>query len=320
MFVFPLRNVQFLADSITIFDGVSLEDVPRSQVDGDSLQPTLADLTAGAALLSSVPCLKVRGIGLMEMGEAIELPASSAIRLAKIVIQLAHVEGIFGINARSSPAPRSAVYLTPAGLGQMSNKFTLPPVFANALPNNTLRQLPLGSALTTTSAKRFERIGQVLALDAKRRDAKQPSSKDKDALAQYRLIQHCARIATASEWLFDAVNDSPSATAFVQLAIGFETLYGGESTDPVKQTLSNRVAYSLGKNPGERQDLAEKFVEFYTSRSKVVHTGVSSLNVEQRRQFEFGKELLNRCLRHELSLIPSVEPPPVSELLQKLLP
>lgn len=137
------------------------------------------------------------------------------------------MEGIFETATRSASPPIYAKYSTPVGLGQATDKITLPPTFANALPVNSIKELPLGDALATSNDLRFARIGQVLEQDAKRRDAKQNKE-------EFHLIQHCARIATAAEWLFDAVNESASAIAFVQVTIGFEALYGGENNDPVK--------------------------------------------------------------------------------------
>jgi len=165
----------------------------------------------------------------------------------------------------------------------------------------------------------FSRIAQVIEFDARRRGASQPPNSDPDGLKEYHLIQHCARIATSTEWLFDAVNESASAIAFVQVAIGFEALFGGDVNDPIKKTLSNRVAYSLGKSPLEREELADLFIKFYDTRSKVVHTGASRLNMEQRKQFEFGKDVLGRCQLHELSLIPLAQSPlpgPLALLLE----
>jgi hypothetical protein len=298
-FTFPLSGMQSLTESISICAGVTLENTAQSEADDESMQSSrpLSELLAGAKELTTVPCLRVVGKGLLELGQATEVPAVSAIRLAKIVIQLGEVEGIFETATRSASPPKYAQYSTSVGLGQATDKITLPPTFANALPKSSFKGLSLGDAFATYKDLRFARIGQVIELDAKRRDAKRNKE-------EVHLIQHCARIATAAEWLFDAVNESASAIAFVQVAIGFEALYGGENNEPVKQTLSNRVAYSLGKSPVEREELAGEFIKFYTTRSKVVHTGASRLNFEQRKQFDFGKAVLNRCLQHELSLIP----------------
>jgi hypothetical protein len=299
-FTFPLPGMQLLTESISICTGVTLENAEHSDADNESLIPVsdLFDATKGA---STVPCLRVVGKGLIELGQATEVPAVSAIRLAKIVIQLGQVEGIMESVTRSASSARNANYSTSMDLTQTSSRITLPPAFANALCMISIKELSLGDALSTSKDLRFARIGQVIELDAKRRDATQATNK-----AEVHLIQHCARIATAAEWLFDAMYEPASAIAFVQVAIGFETLYGGEKDEPVKQTLSNRVAYSVGESPAEREELATEFVKFYTTRSKVVHTGASRLSWEQRQQLDFGKDVLKRCLQHELSLIPDV--------------
>lgn len=70
--------------------------------------------------------------------------------------------------------------------------------------------------------------------------------------------QHCARIATAAEWLYDAQREVPSPTTFVQTAIALDPLYGGTETDPVVATLTNRIAYTLGRAPQERHMLSRQ--------------------------------------------------------------
>jgi Apea-like HEPN len=319
-FAFPLPGIS-LSDPVAVCSGITLENVLQNEVDGEAMELTskLSDL-AGLSQAALCPSLKVRTAGLIELGESTEIPAAAAIRLAKIVNQLARVEGTFIDGARASQSPKFAKYTAGEGIPVMQN-VTLPPAFASALPKNSLKQASVGLAIGDIKlvSAHFARIGQVIQFDSKRRGAKQAPNNNPDALKQYHLIQHCARIATATEWLFDAVNESASAIAFVQVAIGFEALYGGDINDPIKKTLSNRVAYSLGTSPGEREQLADEFEKFYDTRSKVVHTGASRLNVDQRKQFEFGKHVLNRCLQHELSLIPAVKSPLSGALAQLAL-
>ena len=121
--------------------------------------------------------------------------------------------------------------------------------------------------------------------------------------AQAQLDRHCARIATAAEWLFDATHDQASATTFVQTAIGFEALYGGAKGEPVIETLANRVAYSLGTSPQSREQTARAFTEFYDTRSAVVHSGASRLTTEQQRQLTNAQSTLRKALRHEMRLV-----------------
>jgi hypothetical protein len=308
VFTFPLPGIS-IADPITICSGVTLVNVPHSEVDEASMRLTsgLSGLLGAARQLTGCPSVKVPAKGLIELRESTEVPAAVAIRIAKIVIQLARVEEIFqGTSDTVEAPPKFATYSVSGGSTPLLQNVTLPPSFAIALRKSALKQKPagLGASDIQLRSELFSRIGVVVELDGKRRSAKQPPNNDRGALAQYHLIQHCARIATATEWLFDAENEVAPAMAFVQVAIGFEALYGGEINDPIKKTLSNRVAYSLGKSPGEREELANLFVDFYDTRSKVVHTGASRLNLNQRKQFEFGKNVLGRCLHHELSMIP----------------
>jgi Apea-like HEPN len=94
---------------------------------------------------------------------------------------------------------------------------------------------------------------------------------------------------------------------FVQLAIAFEALYGGTEEDPIEKTISNRIAYSVGRSTGEREQLRTDFAEFYRTRSKVVRRGATRLNYEQYQQFLMGQEVLTRCLKRELELLPRRE-------------
>jgi hypothetical protein len=117
---------------------------------------------------------------------------------------------------------------------------------------------------------RFDKVGIVLAKEQEfethhevRRS--RPTGGDP-------VNQHCARIATAAEWLFDSEHDVQSATTFIQAAIAPESLYGGGIDEPVGKTLSNRLAYSLGKSAREREQLQVLFENFYVTGSRVVHS------------------------------------------------
>jgi Apea-like HEPN len=135
---------------------------------------------------------------------------------------------------------------------------------------------------------------------------KQPPKTDIPAMAEYRLRQHYARIATAAEWMFDAETEAATAMTFVQVAIAFEALYGGSKDDSIGKTLSNRVVYSLGKSPANREDHISAFLEFYSTRSIVVHSEATRLSKLQRTQFANGKQMLRQCLRHEMALLSPV--------------
>jgi hypothetical protein len=113
---------------------------------------------------------------------------------------------------------------------------------------------------------------------------------------------HCGRVATAAEWLFDAESESPSATTFVQVAIAFEALLGGERGEPITETIANRVAYLLGQTPSERNEYEQRFKTFYDLRSKIVHQGQSRLSATDSKVFFNGKELLKQALDYELKL------------------
>jgi hypothetical protein len=299
-FLFPLPGVAFELDA-TITPGVDLVTVDRSEVDwqGMSTRPGHAphDIEAG-----SVSAMRVTGAGLVQFGGVYDPPVATAIRRAKIVLQLGEVERVFRFEpflAFKFP-PRMAKYSPPFGIEGTTGEVNLPAGFANAVTEIIpwRREELLGPMRVD---HRLDRVGTVLAGDEeceKHHDLQRSRPKADDP-----VNQHCARIATAAEWLFDSEHEVQSATTFVQAAIALESLYGGDVDEPVGKTLSNRLAYALGKSPQEREQLHALFESFYKTRSRVVHSGVSRLNVGARQQLLEARTVLKKALAHELSLI-----------------
>jgi hypothetical protein len=308
-FKFPLPSFLPLEADVSIAPGVVLTNAQRSEVDDEQmgLPITLSGLM-GVATPTPCACLQVEASGLMRIGDSTEIPAASAIRTTKIVLALAKVLGIFFALTPAINSPRYVTYTVRQGLGFESGRASLPGAFANSLkgcaitqPSNppTLANL----AFIRSLEERLSAVGVVIQGDATFGDMKQPPKTDTSATADYRIRQHCARIATAAEWLFDAETEVPTAMTFVQVSIAFEALYGGSKDDAIGRTLSNRVAYSLGKSPASREEYISEFLDFYGTRSIVVHSGATRLTKLQRTQFANGKQMLRQCLRHEMGLL-----------------
>jgi hypothetical protein len=250
-----------------------------------------------ASLIVTVP-------GLMRLNRSNELPALAAIRIVKIILQLGIVDDIFTVVDHPVP-PAKAVTVSSSQAAIQTSLMTIPSTFAEGLRRVTLNPSALILSLIDEPSEdnlrvKFKRIIAIIVRDQRVSDGR--SNQDEE-----QADQQGARVATATEWLFDAINEGPSAMSFVQTAIAFEALYGGGKEEPVGKTISTRIAYSLGRSASERENIEKTFVKFYEVRSKVVHAGATRLTGEQRMQLFACQQLLGRGLRHELSLVPAVE-------------
>jgi Apea-like HEPN len=299
-FRFPVPSLAPLDADLTLAEHVHLISVDRPQpvtpaALSGGLLSALFDQLGTTSEVSKLAYLSVDARGLMDFGDENEIPASAAIRTAKIAMQLGAVEGVF-VYGDGGPVPETAEFQPPSFIGK---ELKLPVVVAGAL--RRLRMRPREGKDFIGAAPAIERIALVLNRDLESSLAPPRYGPNDDV--EKSLDEHCGRIATATEWLFDALHSPQSATTVVQTAIAFETLYGGKGSDPVVKTLSNRVAYSLGRSPQGRERFRSDFVEFYNMRSDVVHRGATRLSdAELRRVFQ-AQEVLREALRHELSLL-----------------
>jgi hypothetical protein len=299
-FIFPLPGFTLFDAEIEIARGIIFKNVPQYMVDEASMGLLVSLSSLARAAREDVPIagLAVIGNGLMSFGDASDPAASGAIRRVKTAIQLGAVEEVFAASATKFKAPQYISHLP----REMGETVTLPASFATALARLTVRPIA-GPSPHPFLKERLATVGTILA----RAEEWDPRSRRADEggaeASQTQFDRHCARIASASEWLFDALNEQPSATTFVQTAIGFEALYGGAKGEPVVATLANRVAYSLGTSPQRRETLIRTFSDFYDTRSAVVHNGATRLTREQQQQLSGAQSILKRALRHELRLV-----------------
>jgi hypothetical protein len=298
-FTLPLPALAPFEAEIEIAPGVKLRDAPRHLVDAESMGlPQSLGALMQVVPAPPVPCLSVTGKGLLNFGHASAPAASAAIRRAKIVVQLGLVEEIFFTGSSRWRPPQTVTYEPRISL----ETIPLPAVLAGVLPQLKLRR-PRREQQQANSQARWASVGTVLAREEQWDPRKRRPQRGSAEAIQAQIDQHCARIATSAEWLFDATHDQQSATTFVQTAIAFEALYGGAKDEPVMETLSNRVAYSLGTSPQNREQLIQMFLTFYSTRSRVVHSGATRLTAEQAQELGQAQWILNMALRHELRLV-----------------
>lgn len=313
-FLFPLASAEGYEAPTPIAPGITLKtfpkatDNPYSGLSGLITAPlgnlpsflNLANLESDAA----GTCLSVVGKGVMDLIDEAEIPASSAIRKAKIVLQLAKVERIGRSHStpQAGKGPEVAIAILPSN---ERSQLRLPHLFHTSIGlftwSHSLTDLPQAEFVA-----KFRRVAKVLKGSDNwngvgRKHKGKPTPQDYED-------QQCARIATAAEWLFDAQHATASATTLVQTAIAFESLYParklekGVEPEPIVSTLSNRVAYSLGRSSAQRENIREGISEFYAMRSSVVHSGGTTLSTGQRMHLSYAQAVLTRALRHEMAL------------------
>ena len=295
-FIFPLPAFPLFNADIELAPGIKLKNVPQSTVDDTSMGIGVPLNTLAGVPQPLMASLAVTGQGLMLFANAADPAAASAIRRAKTVLQLGEVEDAFALTATKFRPPHHISHVPAAS----SEAVVLPVALAGALARLMVKQTDTQPQVSLK--ERLRTVGLVLAREVQWDPTRKRPTWGSAEAAHAQVNRHCARIATAAEWLFDATHEQPSATTFVQTAIGFEALYGGSKGEPVIETLANRVAYSLGTSPQGREQTARAFSDFYETRSAVVHSGATRLTREQQRQLANAQITLKLALRHEMRL------------------
>src|SRR5438094_445295 len=155
-------------------------------------------LAAFAETLPQPPMasLVVTGRGLMNVASASDPAPAGAIRRAKAAIQLGLVEDVFELPSPKFRPPQLVVYepresietvAVPAALAGALARLTVAPV----IPQASLRE-------------RVATVGTGLAREEQRDPTKRRAARGSAEAMQAQFDQHCARIATAAEWMFDA--------------------------------------------------------------------------------------------------------------------
>lgn len=301
-FAFQLPALDPFDNPVEIAPGVTFKNVLIAQPPSLGI-PLLSGLLSAAASATAPPpppqqraCLAISSKGLMQLNFGGGVAENAAIRRAKIALQLGMVAGVFDtgyIKGKSFAPVSDATFSTLQGPPPEFKEIGLPAFFGSVLS----RVRPAEDSPSLVDA--LKPVG-VVSTHEDRRNKK--ASKNPKEVAEDHFARHCARIATAAEWLFDAEGER-TPTSLVQTAIAYEALYGGSKQDPVVETLANRVAYALGKTPQEREELIRGFMMFYDTRSRVVHSGASRLTREQQAHLNRANWTLKQAFRHELGLV-----------------
>jgi hypothetical protein len=117
--------------------------------------------------------------------------------------------------------------------------------------------------------------------------------------------EHARRLQFALEWSYDAAFTSNTTFTFILNCIAIEALMGDSGT-AVGITLGNRIAYMLGKDNTNRKYIMEEIKKLYKLRSNLVHGNQSRPSKEDTNTRHFATLLLNKLIKHELSILRNV--------------
>jgi hypothetical protein len=313
IFRFPLQSLAATAKPVEPVDcglGIFLD------LHGEPQSEPVTALSVYLDGASAGPSLAIESKGYSIFGGADDVCGQMALRTCKIVIALGTVLGIFDDSSSSWIAMPASNARQRDVASKTTSDAALPQDFARALSRVCLthraRMTPpslLEDARERTPGElreyltRLKLIGSIIEKAQNRLTTKEPPNATEAEKEQFAESEHSARIITAAEWLFDAGMSSTSAMSYVQLAIGFEALFGGSKDEPVVETLNNRLAYSLASAAGERSWLSRKFTAFYAKRSRIVHHGASRLLPDEADLFSWGVRTLRRALGNEMTMI-----------------
>ncbi|MFD6318605.1 hypothetical protein [Methylorubrum thiocyanatum] len=163
-----------------------------------------------------------------------------------------------------------------------------------------------------------------------------PSMKDfpdKDSLRLWQLsclrkVHDCfsddgdagQRIRLAGQWLFDSYTGKNELLGFVQAMVCLEILFGeGEPTGEIglSALLRNRCAYLIGRSQKHRSEILREFQELYVVRSKIVHTGKSGLNRNERIMLYRLRQICADAIAAEIRLISGDQLGALARMFQK---
>jgi hypothetical protein len=131
-----------------------------------------------------------------------------------------------------------------------------------------------------------------------------------DALNSIRCVfsnrERSRRIILGSQWLFDSFCGMNELLSFVQAAVVLEILLGEKEISDLLglgELLRNRCAYLIGRTNKERENILKDFKAIYEVRSKIVHTGKSHLNLDERMLFSKLQWMCRRVIQGEIKLL-----------------
>lgn len=336
-FTFPIPNVaEALQQAAPVDIGAGITIVGSQVLDPDDDSQEHANMLAKGSKLGDLlapkkkatltdPYLVVECRGFVLRRTWLEPAAAEALRTCKVLIMLGEVLDVFDRSILREDVVAKTTYVDL--LSDAEDTLELPRDFGAALVKVSLASGALKISQGIGQPQRVRNIAEIqtflrvklqkvaTVIEGARAIAAQKKSggetqADNDASEDN---AHCGRIVTAAEWLFDASYESAPAMAYVQLAIGFEALFGnalnsvkGVDKEPLVQTLANKLAFSVGTSAAERKSIHKEFSDFYVARSKIVHNGALRLLPNEKKLYDWGERVLRRALAKELGLVKPV--------------
>ena len=111
-------------------------------------------------------------------------------------------------------------------------------------------------------------------------------------------------LINAASWAFDSIMSKNKIKSFIYLGVAWDALLGsaGGSAN-ITTTMGDRLAYLISRSRSERDEVLEKFKEFYRIRSKVVHGRVAWINEEETDIYNWGLFVFEKAFNRELTLL-----------------
>lgn len=112
------------------------------------------------------------------------------------------------------------------------------------------------------------------------------------------------RLLSAAQWHFDSYCGDNELLSFVKSTICLEMLLVDKELSDligIMETLRNRCAYFIGKDPLDRKQILEDIREIYATRSSIVHRGHDRLTKAERRSLFRLRALCARVMYREIA-------------------
>jgi hypothetical protein len=111
------------------------------------------------------------------------------------------------------------------------------------------------------------------------------------------------QVGAAIEWYMDSFYENNQTVAYLKACIGIESILGDDQK-PMSELsfrLADRYAFMIGKNREERNALVKKFTDVLHLRGELVHARERRLSKTKAPLLADAREILLRCIEHELT-------------------
>lgn len=116
------------------------------------------------------------------------------------------------------------------------------------------------------------------------------------------------RILLGAQWYFESQRGGNQLLNFVQTMVCLEILVGEELKGDqaklgISELIRNRVAYLIGRDMAERNQILETFGAIYKVRSEIVHRGQTRLSKAEAGYHNTLRDYCARVIRAEIALL-----------------